>query len=187
MGPPSSRTPVDERRPRRPRDEGVRVRDVRVEELRVVEHVARQIAPRLERQRDRDDAVNGERGEEDHRRRASTLGEALECAPGATDRASQGRHRASVTTVTAESRATVGGASPDVRTARDLRRHPLPERGRGGGEGRRSGARGHPPLGPNRRGRRRRQWLHRPLRGGCDRARSARRHRARGAATGART
>ena len=66
----------------------------------------------------------------------------------------------------------------DVRSARDLGDHPLPERGGGGRQGRRPGLRGHSPLGSPGRGNRRRQRLDRPLRRGRDRARRERRLRA---------
>ena len=88
--------PCDDRRTRRPREQRVREDDVRVEELPVDEQVARQVAAGLQGKRDRHGGVHRERDAEHSRRRVPALGEPLEGAAGANDRASRGRHRASV-------------------------------------------------------------------------------------------
>ena len=84
-----------ERRPGRPGQQRVRKDDVGIEELRVVEEVARQVAPRPERLRDRDEGEDGERGDEHDGRREPALREALASSSDANDRA-HGRHSVSL-------------------------------------------------------------------------------------------
>ena len=77
----------DERRARRPREQRVREDDVGVEELGVVEEVSRQVAARLEREAERDEPVDDERGREQGGRGEPALREALGGALGTNDRA----------------------------------------------------------------------------------------------------
>ena len=68
----------------------MRVHDVRVEELRVDEEVAREVATQIERERDRHERVDNERGEGDGRHGPRAVGEVLERTP---DPPRDSRHR----------------------------------------------------------------------------------------------
>ena len=86
----------DDPGPGRPREDRVRVRHVRVEELRVVEEVPGQVAPCLERECERHRRIDAERDHEDAELGNRALGPPRQGTTDANDPSSRGRHRASV-------------------------------------------------------------------------------------------